>query len=87
MATNLPSCFFIQLFIKTPDVTSKLYFAEICKVSDKLWFLITKELIFGFQVVDLKDPLPVSLKNLFGGKGGGGGMLTHVLKDCSIRKT
>ena len=59
MATNLPSCF--SFFRTTPEVSSKLYFVEICQVPEKLWLLITKELIFDFQILDLKDHISTSL--------------------------
>ena len=40
---------FLVNFRTTPEVSSKLY------------FLITKELIFGFQILDLKDHFSASL--------------------------
>ena len=52
---------FYWIFRTTPEVSSKLYFVEICQVLEKLWLLITKELIFGFQILDLKDHFSASL--------------------------
>ena len=52
---------FHSIFRTTPEVSSKLYFVEICYVSEKLWFLITEELIFGFQILELKDHFSASL--------------------------
>ena len=47
---------FYSIFRTTPEVSSKLYFVKLCQGVEKLWpFLITKELIFGFQILDLKD--------------------------------
>ena len=43
---------FYSIFRATPEVYSKPYFVEICR---NYGFLITKELIFDFQVLDLKD--------------------------------
>ena len=53
----------LAFFRTTPEVSSKLYFVEICQVSEELWLLITKELIFGFQILDLKDHFSASLIN------------------------
>ena len=38
---------FYSTFRTTPEVSSKLYFVEICRVSEKLWLFNYKELIFG----------------------------------------
>ena len=52
---------FHSMFKTTPDVSSKLYFVEISQVSENYGILITKELIFGFQILDLKDHFSASL--------------------------
>ena len=52
---------FLLNFRTTAEVSSKLYFVEICQVSEKLWLLNTKELIFDFQILDLKDHFSASL--------------------------
>ena len=51
---------FYSIFRTTPEVSSKLYFVEI-KSQRSYGFLITEELIFGFQILDLKDHLSASL--------------------------
>ena len=55
---------FNSIFRKTPEVSSKLYFVEICQVSEKLWPFIYKELIFGFQILDLKDHFSASINKV-----------------------
>ena len=45
---------FVSISRTTPEVSSKLYFVEISKSQRSYGFLITKELIFGFQILDLK---------------------------------
>ena len=52
---------FYSIFRSTPEVSSKLYFVEICYVSEKLWHFNHKELIFGLQIFDLKDHFSASL--------------------------
>ena len=61
MATNLPSCFFTQ-FLKQFLVNFTLL--NYVKSKRSYGFLITKELIFGFQILDLKDHFSTSLKVL-----------------------
>ena len=53
MATNLPSCFFIQFLEQL--LKFLVNFVEIVKSQRSCGCLITKELIFGFQILDLKD--------------------------------
>ena len=58
---------FLFNFRTTPEVSSKLYFVEICQVSEKLWLFNHKRADFGFQILDLKDHFSVSLtKVIFG---------------------
>ena len=45
----------------TPEVSSKLYFVEYVKSQRNYGFLITKDLIFGFQTLDLKNHFSLSL--------------------------
>ena len=52
MATNLPSCFFIQFL---EQLLKFLESFTLLKSQRSYGFLITKELIFGFQILDLKD--------------------------------
>ena len=42
-------------------IMMKLYFVEICEVSEKLWLFNHKRVDFGFQILDLKDHFSASL--------------------------
>ena len=53
---------FYSIFIRTPEVSSKLYLLKYVKSQRSDGFLITKELIFGFQILDLKESLLSLLK-------------------------
>ena len=60
MATNLSSCFFVQFLEQL--LKFLVNFALLKKKSQRSYgFLITKELIFGFQILDLKDHFSASL--------------------------
>ena len=62
METDLPSCFFYSIFRTTPEVSIKIYFVKIYVKSQRSYgFLITKDLIFGFQILDLKVHCSASL--------------------------
>ena len=61
MATNLPSCFFIQLLEQFLKFLVNFTLLQYVKSRRSYGFLITKELIFGFQVLDLKDHFSASL--------------------------
>ena len=53
---------FYSMFRTTPEVSSKLYcLLKYVKSQRSCGFLITKELIFGFQILDLKDHFSASL--------------------------
>ena len=54
---------FYSMFRTTPEVSSKLYFVEILDVKSQRSYglLITKEMIFGFQILDLKVHFSASL--------------------------
>ena len=56
---------FYSIFRTTPDVSRKLYLEKYVKSQRSYGFLITKELIFGFQSLDLKDHFSASLKVSF----------------------
>ena len=61
MATNLPFCFlfsFLEQLLKIPVNFSLLKYV---KSQRSYGFLITQELIFGFQILDLKDHFSASL--------------------------
>ena len=66
MATNLSSCFLIQFLEQLLKFLVNFALLKYVK-SQKLWLLITKELIFGFQILDLKDhfTLHISLKHCY----------------------
>ena len=55
MATNLPSCFFIQFLEQLLKFLVNFTLLKYVKSQRSYGFLITKELIFGFQILDLKD--------------------------------
>ena len=61
MATNLPSCFFIQFLEQLLKFLVNLTLLKYVKSQRSYGFLITKELIFGFQILDLKDHFSASL--------------------------
>ena len=63
MATNLPFCFsieFIELLLK---FLVNFTLLKYVKSQRSYGFLITKELIFGFQMLDLKDYFSASLNS------------------------
>ena len=64
MATNLPSCFFIQLLEQLLKFLVNFTLLKYVKSQRSYGFLITKELIFGFQILDLKDYFSASLTDL-----------------------
>ena len=70
MATNLPSCFSIQILEKLMKFLVNFNLLKYVKSQRSYGFLITKELIFGFQILDLKDHFSAFLK-LFVGRGRG----------------
>ena len=61
MATNLPSCFFIQFLEQLLKFLVNFTLLKYVKSQRSYGFLITKELIFGFQILDLKDHFSASL--------------------------
>ena len=56
-ATNLPSCFSIQFLEQLLKFLVNCTLLKYIKSQRNYGFLITKELIFGFQILDLKDSL------------------------------
>ena len=64
MATNLPSCFSIQFLEQLLKFLVNFTLLKYVKSQRSYGFLITKELIFGFQILDLKDHFSASL-NVF----------------------
>ena len=61
MATNLPSCFLIQFLEQLLKFLVNFTLLKYVKSQRSYGFLITKELIFGFQILDLKDHFSASL--------------------------
>ena len=64
MATNLPSCFFIQFLEQLLKFLVNFTLLKYVKSQRRYGFLITKELIFGFQILDLKDQFSASLSEI-----------------------
>ena len=63
MAKNLPSCFLIQFLEQLLTFLVNFTLLKYVKSQRSYGFLITKELIFGFQILDLKDHFSASLRN------------------------
>ena len=63
MATNLPSCFSIECLEQLLKFLVKFTLLKYVKFQRSYGFLITKELIFGFQILDLKDHFSASLSD------------------------
>ena len=61
MATNLPSCFSIEFSEQFLKFLVNFTLLKYVKSQRRYGFLITKELIFGFQILDLKDHFSASL--------------------------
>ena len=68
MAANLPFCFLIQFLEQLLKFLLNFTLLKSVKSQRSYSFLITKELIFGFQIMDFS--LLFSLSNLRGGGGG-----------------
>ena len=66
MATNLPSCFSIQFLEQLLKFLVNFTLLKYVKSQRNYGFLITKELMFGFSTLDLKDHFSASLKNTSG---------------------
>ena len=66
MATNLPSCFSIQFLEQLLKFLVNLTLLKYVKSQRSYGFLITQELIFIFQILDLKDHFSVSLISTIG---------------------
>ena len=61
MAANLPSCFSIEFLGQLLKFLANFTLLKYVKSQRSYGFLITKELIFGFQILDLKDHFSASL--------------------------
>ena len=75
MATNLPSCFSIEFLEQLLKFLVNFTLLKYVKSQRRYGFLITKELIFGFQILDLKDHFSASLREV-----------DYVEDDCSTLK-
>ena len=64
MATNLPSCFSIRFLEQLLKFLVNFTLLKYVKSQRSYGFLITKELVFGFQILDLKDHFSASLKRI-----------------------
>ena len=65
MATNVPSCFSIQFLEELLKFLVHFTLLKYVKSQRSYGFLITKELIFGFQILDLKEHFSASLTGPF----------------------
>ena len=70
MATNLPSCFLIQFLEQLLKFLSNFTLLKYVKSQRNYGFLITKELTFSLQILDLKDHFSASLIANFGSSEG-----------------
>ena len=61
MATNLPSYFSIEFSEQLLKFLVNFTLLKYVKSQRSYGFLITNELIFGFQILDLKDHFSASL--------------------------
>ena len=64
METNLPSCFYIEFLEQLLKFIVNFTLLKYVKSQRGYGFLITKELIFGFQILDLEDHFSASLKDI-----------------------
>ena len=64
MATNLLSCFLIQFLEQLLKFLANFTLLKYVKSQRSYGFLITKELIFGFQILDLKVHFSASLMHI-----------------------
>ena len=65
MATNLPSCFSIEFLEQLLKFLVNFTLLKYVMSQRSYGFLITNELIFGFQILDLKDHFSASFIVLF----------------------
>ena len=66
MATNLPSCFSIECLEQLQKFLVNFTLLKYVKSQRSYGFLVTNKLIFGFQILDLKDHFSASLNEIFG---------------------
>ena len=64
METNLSSCLLIQFLEQLLKFLVNFTLLKYVKSERSYGFLITKKLIFGFQILDLKDHFSASLNHI-----------------------
>ena len=71
METNLPCCFLIQFLEQLLKFLVNFTLLKYLKSERSYGFLITKELIFGFQILNLRDNdhFSASLRKPISGQG------------------
>ena len=69
MATNLPSCFSIEFLEQLLKFLVNFTLLKYDKSWGSYGFLITKELSFGFKILDLKDRFSASLRAILAFQG------------------
>ena len=74
MATNLPFCFFIQFLEQLLKFLVNFTLLKYVTSQRSYGFLITKKLIFGFQILDLKVHFSAFLI---------GKLTTHLMNDAN----
>ena len=84
MATNLPCCFLIQFLEQLLKFLVNFTLLKYVKSERSYGSLITKELIFGFQILDLKDHFSASVSDL-GVKLFGMGIKIRMAKSKNIK--
>ena len=82
MAANLPSCFSIEFLEQLLKFLVNFTLLKYVKSWRSYGFLITKELIFGFQILDLKDHFSASLSLMKNRKSPGNDGLTKEFYVC-----
>ena len=66
MATSLPFCLFIQFLEQLLKFLANFTLLKYVTSQRSYGFLITKKLIFGFQILNLKVHFSASLTGCFG---------------------
>ena len=64
MATNLPSCFSIEFLEQPLKFIVNFTLLKYVKSQRSYGFLISQELSFGFQILDLKNHCSASLRGM-----------------------
>ena len=83
MATNLSSCFSTEFLEQLLKFLVNFTLLKYVKSYRSYGFLITKELIFGFQILDLKDHFSASLSRLLRSSNSKHKAKQHFCMNCS----